>query len=296
MQEYNTVNISNIKNNNIAHLKHLLPLPMELYVMSGAGDIDDIFSGPKVAIVGARKVTEYGINVTKKISYDLAKSGVTIISGLALGVDSLGHMGAVEAGGKTIAVLPSDVNNIYPRSHYQLARKILASRPDNALVSEHINNPTPMRHHFLERNRIIAGLSDAVLITEAAVRSGSLSTARHALDLGIPVMAVPGRIDSSMSQGTNNLIKAGAHLVTSAEDVMAIMGIDRQTQRAISPILQADNDIESEIIEMIMNGVNDTNELIKRSRFDTADVQKTLTMLEIKGVVRSNDYFNWYLV
>lgn len=296
MQEYNTVTISNIKDKGIANLDHLFPPLKKLYIMSGSSDVDSVFSGPRVAIVGARKVTEYGIFVTKKISYDLAKSGITIVSGLALGVDSLGHQGAIEAGGKTIAVMPSDVNNIYPRSHYGLARKILSSRPDNALVSEYIDNPTPMRHHFLERNRIIAGLSDGVLITEAAIRSGSLSTARHALELGVPVMAVPGRIDSPMSQGTNNLIKAGAHLVTSAEDVLAILGVSLPKQQTMSPILQTDNEIEAEIIKMVSAGVNDANELIKRSKFNTVDVQKSLTMLEIKGVIRSNDYFNWYLV
>lgn len=152
-----------------------------------------------------------------------------------------------------------------------------------------------MKHHFLARNRIIAGISDALLITEAAIRSGSLSTANHALELGIPVMAIPGPIDSPMSQGTNNLIKAGAHLVTNIGDILSIMGMD-VTESIDRSEYEPTDDLEKQVIQLIKENLKDTNQIIKHSTLSPEQVQQTLTMLEIKGVVRSNDYFTWHLL
>lgn len=295
MQKDNYITISGKSVSSIGLLEHINPSVKSIHIKSLSVDPREIFSGPRIAIVGSRKVSSYGSAVTKKLSYDLAKAGLTIVSGLALGVDSLSHRGAVEAGGRTIAVLPCSISSIYPRSHTSLARQIISSNSKSALISEYDGNSSPMKHHFLARNRIIAGISDALLITEAATRSGSLSTANHALELGIPVMAIPGPIDSPMSQGTNNLIKAGAHLVTNVGDILSIMGLDATENIDRSEYEPAD-DLEKQVIQLIKENHKDTNQIIKHSTLGPEQVQQTLTMLEIKGVVRSNDYFTWHLL
>src|SRR5690606_28976050 len=153
-----------------------------------------------------------GRAVTYKFASELAARGVVIVSGLALGVDSIAHEACIGSGSKTIAVLPVGLEKIYPTSHTHLAKKI--SQGNGLLVSEYPSGTDPRRENFIARNRIIAALAEGVLITEAAENSGSLHTARFAIELGLPVLAVPGPINSSTSVGTNNLIKAGAIPVT----------------------------------------------------------------------------------
>src|SRR3990167_5161598 len=293
MQKDNSITISRKEIAKFGYLQHVLPKVEQLYLRSGSQDINAILRQPRLAIVGSRKVSDYGQAVTKKLSYDLAKAGITIVSGLALGVDSLGHRGAIEAGGQTIAVLPCGINTVYPRSHTGIARQIIDSNPLSALISEYGGDMLPANYHFLARNRIIASMSDAVLIAEAAIRSGSLSTANHALELGIPVMAVPGPIDSPTSQGTNNLIKAGAHLVTNPQDVLAIMDIQPATNTVHA--YQPDNDVEAQIIELIDSNLKTSNEIIQNSQCTPEQIHQSLTILEIKGVIRSNDYRTWPL-
>lgn len=294
MQKDNYITISTKDFSELDLLAQVQPAVEKLHVKSTTKDMSLILRQPRLAIVGSRKVSNYGQAVTKKLSYDLAKAGITIVSGLALGVDSLGHRGAIEAGGQTIAILPCGIDTIYPRSHVGIARQMLDSNPLSAIISEYEGDASPAKYHFLARNRIIAGISDAVLITEAAIRSGSLSTANHALELGIPVMAVPGPIDSPTSQGTNNLIKSGAHLVSNAQDILAIMDI--KPEKATTRTYQPDNDIEANIIDLISSDVRTSNEIIKRSDFAPEQIHQSLTMLEIKGIIRSNDYCTWHLI
>lgn len=171
-----------------------------------------------VAVVGSRQATSYGIEMAERLAADLAGRGVTVVSGLARGIDSAAHRGALRAGGRTIAVLGSGVDVIYPPENRRLAADIVTS---GALVSEFAPGTPPLAHHFPLRNRVIAGLALAVVVVEAAERSGSLTTAAWAADLGREVMAVPGRATSSVSRGTHRLIKDGAALVESWEDVVS---------------------------------------------------------------------------
>jgi DNA processing protein len=196
-----------------ALLRQSAVAPPELFVR-GRLDAEDALA---VAIVGARQATPYGIETAEWLAGDLARRGVTVVSGLARGIDSAAHRGALQAGGRTIAVLGSGVDVVYPPENRRLAVEIVAR---GALVSELPPGTPPLPYHFPLRNRIIAGLALAVVVVEAAEKSGSLGTARWAADLGREVMAVPGRVTSAMSRGAHQLLRDGATLVESVEDVV----------------------------------------------------------------------------
>ena len=260
--------------------------PTELYIQ---GPLEEFLASPRVALVGSRKVTPYGRAVTIKIARELAERGVVIVSGLALGTDSIAHAAALEVGGKTIAVLPSSLTDIYPRTHHSLARQILQT--NNVLVSEYSQDGTPHKHQFIARNRLIAGLSQAVLIPEAAEKSGSLHTASFALEEGKMVLAVPGNITSEFSRGTNNLIKAVATPVTSVSDVLEALGLSVQPQTA--PAGRSDE--ETIILQLLYAGTSDASELQLQSNIEAALFNQTLTMLEITGRIRPIGAGHWSL-
>jgi len=175
-----------------------------------------------IAIVGSRKCSKYGAEMAESIAYDLAASGITVVSGMAKGIDEAAHRGAVKAGGRTAAVLGSGFRHIYPPDSEELVSLIL----ENGLVMTEFSSETmPLSMHFPRRNRIISGLSLGVLVVEAAEKSGSLITADLALGQGREVYAVPGRVDISTASGTNHLIQEGAKLVTSAKDILAELGM-----------------------------------------------------------------------
>jgi DNA processing protein len=270
-------------------LRRLHQIPQHLYVNSK--DLPKLMARPRIAIVGSRKVSPYGRSVTGQMAAGLAQRGVVIVSGLALGVDSIAHGECIRAGGNTIAVLPSGLDKIYPSSHTQLARDIVSH--GGMLVTEYSIKTEPMRQNFIARNRIIAALAEGVLITEAALNSGSLHTARFALELGIPVMAVPGPITSPTSAGTNNLIRAGAVPITSVDDILAAM--DWQVTEAKQTELLADNEQQRVILELISQGISDGTELLEKSRYDTSSFQQALTMLELNGRIRPLGANQWTL-
>ncbi len=170
-----------------------------------------------VAIVGTRKATQDGKLIAKQIAYDLAKAGITIVSGLAIGIDGAAHEGALQGGGNTIAVLANGLDTVYPLLHEHLAESIVAQ--SGAICSEYPEGIAPLRHQFLERNRIISGMSIATIVVEAPMRSGSLATARFALEQGREVFVVPGPVRHRNYQGSHMLIREGARLVTSAKDI-----------------------------------------------------------------------------
>ncbi len=237
---------------------------------------------PSVAIVGTRKPTSYGREVTQMLASDLAQKGVVIISGLALGIDGISHQAALDAGGTTIAVLPSSVDQIYPRTNYQLGLAILQN--SGAIVSEY-EPPTDARDfQFLARNRIISGLADAVVIVEAAGRSGTLATASHALNQGRDVFAVPGPITSALSRGCNYLIKQGAQPVTCANDILECIAPDLQEKQMILPL--GTTPVQTKIIEQLVNGVNDGEIIRQILHIDLDDFQQTLTLMELDGAIR----------
>lgn len=197
-------------------LREIYDAPLKLYVLGNK----EILKQSSIAIVGARKATEYGKKIAIQFSKDLSKNGINIISGLALGIDTCAHLGALQATskGKTIAVLGSGLDAIYPKQNVELAKQIIKN--GGCIISEYPLGAKPEKQHFPQRNRIISGLSKGVLIVEASEKSGSLITADFALEQGREVFAVPGNISSSTSVGTNNLIKQGAKLVTNYEDIL----------------------------------------------------------------------------
>ncbi len=249
---------------------------------------------PKIGIVGSRKPTVYGRLVTEKFASALAASGAVTISGLAFGIDSLAHKAAIEIGGLTVAVLPGGLDNIYPASHRYLAKQILDR--GGTLISEYPSGTDIRKENFIARNRIISGLSDALLITQAAAGSGSLHTANFALEQGKTVMSVPGDITVSLNEGSNNLIKSGAIAVTTLEDVLFALGLDiseksKQTRRIFRGTPQ-----QKMLYGLIDQGVSDQEELAVASGLDSAAFSSALTMLEITGYIRAAGNGHWTVV
>lgn len=191
--------------------------PAKLYV---AGD-EKILNKPSIAIIGCRNASQYGKRVAFKFAYELAQKGIVVISGLARGIDIYSHLGAIKAKGKTIAVLGSGFNHIYPAEHKKYCVDIIEK--GGAIISEYEKNTKPIPTNFPIRNRIISGLSDGVLVVEAKQRSGTLITVDYALEQGKNVFIIPGNITSNNSYGTNELIKQGAKLVTNIEEIMEEM-------------------------------------------------------------------------
>tara|TARA_B100001245_G_scaffold236442_1_gene227414 strand:+ start:4152 stop:5009 length:858 start_codon:yes stop_codon:yes gene_type:complete len=244
---------------------------------------------PAVAIVGSRKPTTYGIEVTTQIAENLARRGIVIISGMALGVDSLAHKAALQVGGRTIAVQGNGLARLYPSSNRQLGEDIVTS--GGAIISEYEPHAPPMKYRFLERNRLVSALSDAVLVTEAAARSGSLNTVMHALDQGKEVFVVPGNITSPMSAGCNALLKQGAHPATCAEDILEV--IAPQLLRPQTQLALGDNPLQSTIIQLLQEGLRDGDELQQRSGVDATTFSTELTMMEINGLIRNLGANQW---
>jgi DNA processing protein len=209
----NNINFYSIEHNNYPqNLRNIYDYPYGIYVK---GQLS--MKEPIIAIVGARKCTEYGKEVAKYFARELAKMGVVIISGMARGIDTAAHKGALEGEGKTYAVLGCGVNICYPKENYNLMNDI---KENGALISEFGVNISPKAGHFPLRNRIISGISDGVLVVEAAKKSGSLITADQALEQGKDVYSIPGRIKDKYSEGTNELIKMGAKMVTKVDDIL----------------------------------------------------------------------------
>lgn len=271
-------------------LRDLSDPPETLSIL--AENYEEILKKPVLGVVGSRKATSYGRNITESLVAAAVDKGIVIVSGLALGIDSIAHKAALDRKGGTIAVLPGGLKQIYPATHRSLARKIIEQ--NGMLVSEYQDNFRPRRESFIQRNRIIAALSNALLITEAAERSGSLHTANFALELGKPVLAVPGNINSPTSMGTNNLIKAGGALVTNVQDIYDALGIQETKLRQEAFI--GDTDEETILINLMRGGINSGDEIHIKSKLPIETYQQTLTMLEIKGVIKPLGNNNWQLI
>jgi DNA processing protein len=269
-------------------LRNISQPPVRLF--SAGAVLEALLERPCVTIVGSRKVSAYGKAVTAMLAGELARSGVVVISGLAIGVDSIAHRAALDAGGLTIAVLPSSLEHIYPASHQGLARQIVAQ--GGGLVTEYAAGEITYKDHFIARNRIASGLGDALLITEAAEKSGTLHTANFALEQGKPVLAVPGNITSPTSAGTNNLIKTGATPVTSVDDIFHVLGI---APAALKQTRTSANPHEQTLLSLLQAGVSDGAELLVRSQLSASLFSQTLTMLEIRGHIRALGNNHWGL-
>ena len=226
-----------------------------------------------------------------RIAEDLARKGVIIVSGMALGIDSLAHRAVLEVGGVTIAVQGNGLADLYPATNRQLGQNICEK--GGAIISEYEPDTPPMKHRFLERNRLISALSDGVLVTEAAARSGSLNTVTHALEQGKEVFVVPGNITSPLSAGCNALLKQGAHPVTCAEDILEIIApqlLQPQTQLALG-----NNPLQAKIIKLLTDGIRDGDELQRLTKENSSVFSTELTIMEIDGVIRNLGANQWTL-
>ncbi len=271
-----------------AVLREIPARPKQLYV---AGDsLADLMKRPRVAIVGSRSITAYGQQVTSELARQLAEQGIVIISGLAYGVDAAAHRAALEAGGLAIAVLPSPLDNILPVPNRQLARQILAG--GGALVSEYAPGEIPFKQNFIARNRIVSGLADAVLITEASRKSGSLHTASFAIKQNKHVLAVPGNIYHDSSIGTNNLIKTSqAGAVTAYTDVLHALNLEGHQTAARD--VRGRNAHEQTVLDLLLQGITDGDQLLERSCLDVSQFSQVLTMLEISSKIRPLGANHW---
>ena len=249
-----------------------------------------------VAIVGSRHNTSYGKEVAYKLAYELARRGVIIVSGLAYGIDSISHRATLDAGGCTVAVLGTPIDEIYPRSHSGLAREIIEK--GGAVISEYAPGTTVYpKTSFLERNRLISGLADIVVVVEAAAKSGTLNTAAHALAQGKDVFAVPGNITSPYSVGCNKLISQGAFPYTEPNDILRLLFPDdyKKTRKRCQPSLFGDTDEETAILKALASGLRDGEKIAELLKMSAIRFNETITVLEIKGMVRSLGANLWSL-
>ena len=242
-----------------------------------------------VAIVGSRHATHYGVTQAERLAGSLARAGLTIVSGLARGIDGAAHRGALEAGGRTLAVLGGGVLEIYPPEHKELADQVAAQ---GAIMSEAPPRAIPMAGSFPQRNRIISGLSLGVIVVEATERSGALISARHAMEQGREVFAVPGRVDSRASRGCHALIRDGARLIESADDVLEELGpLVADAQRDDGSVVRHPaelqlNETETQVLQAVMAEPTSIDQVVQTSRLPVANVLSTLSVLEMRHLVK----------
>jgi DNA processing protein len=271
------------------HLKEIDQPPPVLYVR-GSLIPEDEWS---VAIVGTRRVTAYGRQVAEEVATTLAQNGVTIVSGLARGVDSIAHQAAINAGGRTLAVLGNGVDIVYPPENRHLATQIMEH---GALVSDYALGTQPDGINFPPRNRIISGLSLAVIIVEAGETSGALITASFAAEQGRDVFAVPGNINAPQSQGTNRLIRDGAQPLINPQDVLEALNLTMVTEhRAVRVALPSDP-IESRLYKLLSQEPMHVDEIRAQAEMPIETVSATLAMMELKGMVRQVGGMNYIAV
>jgi len=270
---------------NIAHPPHLL-------FCMGMNDLSDPFP---FAIVGTRRAGAYGLRHTREISRELTKAGMTIVSGMAAGIDAAAHWGALDADGRTIAVLGGALDKPYPAENRALMKRILSS--GGSVVSEYPPGTAPTRYSFVQRNRIVAGMSLGVLVSEAPMKSGAQHTVRYALDEGREVFAIPGDIDRQGSQLPNQLLRDGAHMVTCAGDILSELVIEpareerkqeapAQTMRPQTPARSLDPG-EKLVYDLLLTGDMDFDALSERTGMASDELGGVLMMLELDGVVEA---------
>ena len=265
-------------------LLQLAKPPLELNVKGNL----PISRPPVVAIIGTRRPSPYGREITQKLASELAANGVVVVSGLAMGIDTIAHTAALDAGGSTIAVLAQGLHSIYPASNRGLAERITKN---GALITEYEMGEEAMKYHFLARNRIVSGLADAVIVTEAADRSGTFSTVAHALEQNKEVFAVPGPITSLLSAGPNRLLQQGAHVVLSAKDVLEVIAPELIAGQR--KFVFGDTPLQARIIELIQQGVRSGDELMEKSKADASEFLEALTMMELNGTVKAIGGNRW---
>ena len=284
-QKCQAVNISLIPFDHPAYPELLAAIhdpPILLWVR---GNIK-LLSGPAIAIVGSRAASEYGLRVSRKLARDLVQHKLILVSGMALGIDGEAHRGALAGGGSTVGVLGCGLDVVYPRAHARLYGEVIKA---GALVSEYPLGTRPDGFRFPARNRIISGLSRGVVVVEAAGRSGSLITARMALEQGREVFAVPGRVDSMKSNGSHRLLKEGAGLVRSAQDILEELDfLKARSSEAVNPVAEPVelSEMEMQVYKLLDVYPITIDEIIRAVDLSATAIIEILLMLELKGAVR----------
>ncbi|MBI2669779.1 MAG: DNA-protecting protein DprA [Candidatus Yanofskybacteria bacterium] len=263
-------------------LSHIPDPPFLLYVRGSR----EVLSDNCFAIVGTRALSEYGKRCAPQIALDVARAGFTIVSGLAMGIDTLAHKAALDASAKTIAVLGTGIDDqtIFPAPNLGLTRKIIEK--GGAIISEYAIGTHGTKFSFPQRNRIISGLSQGVLVVEADEQSGAMITARFAAEQGRDVFAIPGNIFAKTSQGTNNIIKKGAKMVTCAEDILEEYELKTQNFKFKIQI-KGDNEMEEKILAVLSGEPITADDIIRQTGLDAAQANATLTVMELKKKVRN---------
>lgn len=232
-----------------------------------------------LAVVGSRQASNYGLTTTKKIVSELAPTGITIVSGLAYGIDTVAHQATLSVGGKTVAVMACGLDQIYPAANRQLAEKIIEH--GGLWLSEFPPHTAPLKQNFPFRNRVIAGLAQGTIVMEAAKNSGALLTAKHALEANREIFALPGNTTTASAAGSNELLKQGAHLITSSSDVLSVFGITTQAAASLPPL---DERLKS-IFERLPAEPTQLDDLVRQLNLPASSLLADLSLLEIKGYV-----------
>lgn len=272
-----------------AYLREIPTAPPVLYVQGELKEVDQF----AVAVVGTRRLTSYGRQVTQDLVAGLVRNHVTVVSGLARGIDAVAHKTAVEFGGRTLAVLGSGLDCIYPAEHRQLARDIVNGR--GALISEYALGVKPEAKNFPPRNRIISGLSLGVVVVEAGERSGALITTNFALEQDRDVFAVPGNITSPASRGPNNLIQQGAKLVRRVEDILEELHLSQVVEKTAVQLALPETAEEVAIYTNLSSQPVHIDQLCRSTGLSTGLVSSTLTLMELKGLVQQVGGMNYIL-
>jgi DNA processing protein len=238
-----------------------------------------------LAVVGTRKISNYGKQVTQHLVNELSAAGLTIVSGLALGIDACAHQAAINSGGKTVAVLGSGIDQVYPASNRKLAQKILDT--GGSIISEFPLAMPPYKSNFPQRNRIISGLSLGTLVTEGGEKSGALITAKYALEQNREVFTVPGSIYNPGSVGPNGLIKRGAHPVTETNNILEALNLEKASEFKASRKVIPETETEKIILEILDYQACPIDKIVQQTNLGVNEVNSTLAMLEMKGLVKN---------
>jgi len=278
------IQVIDIDNENYPKILKEIYNPPPLIYYKGDINISDQFS---IGVVGSRNHTDYGKQAAQNIVRELVQNNLTIVSGMALGIDTIAHLATLENNGKTIAVLGTglDSQSIYPSSNRYLVDRIILA--GGAVISEFPLGTPPLRYNFPQRNRIISGLSLGTLVIEARKKSGALITANLALEQNRDVFALPGSIYSPLSAGPNDLIKKGAKLITGAKDIIEELNLRDAISYIDNKKIIPDTKEEEKILHFLSHEPQHIDTLVRLSQLDTATVNSTLTIMEMKGMIRN---------
>jgi DNA processing protein len=257
------------------------------FVLYAKGDISVLTAEHPVAIVGTRRITSYGRDVTQTLTRDLVDAGCLIVSGLAMGVDAVAHQTTIAAKGETVAVLGCGVDCCHPTENQAIYNSIVSGY--GVVVSEYPLGMKPSKGSFPSRNRIIAGLSDGVVVTEGTEDSGALITAKDAFENGRSVFAVPGPITSGLSKGPNKLLAGGATLVTNVQDILSVLKITSKVGVTKKRIMKGDSVEEQKVIDLLLIEPLQFNILVRKTGIPSQNLGSIVTMMEVKGIVSTQN-------